>query len=71
MSRVTTQAGQESEVLALLYELLDAHADTIELRNQRGSELRWEIHLDYLRALQRKTREIVARWPPASETEPK
>ena len=47
-------------LVALVYELLDAHHDTVEL----GAELaddRWQAHLDYLRALQRKGREVLAR----------
>lgn len=46
-------------LIALVYELLDAHQDTVEL----GAELAedsWQAHLDYLRALQRTGRELLA-----------
>jgi hypothetical protein len=45
---------------ALVYELLDAHDDTARLAAGLG-DIAWEIHLDYLRALQRKGREMLAR----------
>ncbi len=47
---------------ALLYELLDAHADTARLAAgpARDGDLRWRAHLDYLRALQRTGREALA-----------
>ena len=48
------------QLRVLIYELLDAHADMIELRGDLADELRWAAHLDYLRALQRKSREILA-----------
>ena len=44
---------------ALLYELLDAHLDTLELAKDLLEE-RWRAHLDYLRALQRTARELIA-----------
>jgi hypothetical protein len=72
MNEMTTQAKPEAEVLSLVYELLDAHADTIAIGGELAAELRWQVHIDYLRVLQRKTREILARWYPTSETtEPK
>jgi hypothetical protein len=58
---------------ALVYELLDAHDDTARLAAElaldraapgvpagRLATLRWQAHLDYLRALQRKGRETLA-----------
>jgi hypothetical protein len=56
-----------AELVCLTYELLDAHADTIEISRELSDGLPWEAHLDYLRALQRKAREILARWPAAPE----
>jgi hypothetical protein len=44
---------------ALAYELLDAHSDTSELDGLRLDGA-WAAHLDYLRALQRKGRELLA-----------
>jgi hypothetical protein len=45
---------------ALVYELLDAHADTAELADELRGEPQWAAHLDYLRALQRTGRETLA-----------
>ena len=49
-----------ADVIELVYELLDAHDDTAELAGGLG-DLAWELHLDYLRALQRRGREVLAR----------
>ena len=49
------------DLLALSYELLDAHVDTIELTAERELGARWDAHLDYVRALQRVGRALVAR----------
>ena len=46
---------------ALAYELLDAHADTAQLADGLACDPSWTAHLDYLRALQRKGREMLAR----------
>jgi hypothetical protein len=45
----------------LAYELLDAHADTAQLIDGLPYNSSWAAHLDYLRALQRKGREMLAR----------
>jgi hypothetical protein len=45
----------------LAYELLDAHTDTAQLVDGLPYDPSWAAHLDYLRALQRKGREILAR----------
>jgi hypothetical protein len=49
---------------ALAYELLDAHSDTAQLADGLKGDRRWAAHLDYLRALQRKGRETLARTGP-------
>jgi hypothetical protein len=50
-----------AELSALVYELLDAHADTAELAGELpAQEPRWAAHLDYLRALQRTARATLA-----------
>ena len=49
---------------ALAYELLDAHADTAELADGLQCDWSWAAHLDYLRALQRKGREMLAATAP-------
>jgi hypothetical protein len=46
---------------SLAYELLDAHADTAQLADGLAYDRSWAAHLDYLRALQRKGRETLAR----------
>jgi hypothetical protein len=45
----------------LVYELLDAHADTMRLARELDSDPAWAAHLDYLRDLQRVGRESLAR----------
>ena len=44
----------------LIYELLDAHADTAELAEELQDEPLWSAHLEYLRALQREGRAALA-----------
>jgi len=54
-------ADRRSEQLArLVYELLDAHADTEQLASHHEHDLLWGAHLDYLRDLQRVAREVLA-----------
>jgi hypothetical protein len=48
------------DVGALVYELLDAHADTADLAADLPWDPRWTAHLEYLRALQRTGREALA-----------
>lgn len=58
---LSSPATERSERLArLVYELLDAHADTERLAHERPSRLQWGVHLSYLRDLQRVGREILA-----------
>jgi hypothetical protein len=54
------QAQRDDELVLLVYELLDAHDDTLRIATEPARELAWAAHLEYLRALQRKGREIVA-----------
>jgi hypothetical protein len=49
-----------ASLAALAYELLDAHADTAQLADGLPYDPSWAAHLDYLRALQRKGREMLA-----------
>ena len=53
-----------ASLAALAYELLDAHADTAQLADGLPYDRSWAAHLDYLRALQRKGREMLARTAP-------
>ena len=48
-------------LIALTYELLDAHADTARLAGDEASAAEWQSHLAYLRDLQRVGRETLAR----------
>jgi hypothetical protein len=49
------------EIVALSYELLDAHADTALLSVEDATDAEWQRHLAYLRDLQRVGRETLAR----------
>jgi hypothetical protein len=53
-----------ARLAVLAYELLDAHADTAQLADGLTYDGSWAAHLDYLRALQRKGRETLARTAP-------
>jgi hypothetical protein len=61
-------AGDETleRLAGLVYELLDAHSDTARLASDMDASARWDAHLDYLRALQRKGREMLAQSAPAT-----
>jgi hypothetical protein len=48
-------------LIALSYELLDAHADTQRIAGAVATDVEWESHLAYLRDLQRVGREALAR----------
>jgi hypothetical protein len=58
---ISTSAERAEQLAHLVYELLDAHADTDRLVRGPSTQLRWQAHLDYLRDLQRTGREILAR----------
>jgi hypothetical protein len=47
-------------VTELVYELLDAHVDTIRMAHELDEDPAWAAHLDYLRDLQRVGREALA-----------
>ena len=48
-------------VTELVYELLDAHVDTMRMADELATDPAWAAHLDYLRDLQRVGREALAR----------
>lgn len=52
--------GPTLALAELVYELLDAHVDTIELTAGLELDHEWLSHLDYLRALQRAGRRVLA-----------
>jgi hypothetical protein len=57
----STDLGAAEHLGALVYELLDAHQDTLHLAGVPAEDERWAAHLDYLRDLQRVGREYLAR----------
>ncbi len=60
----TRGATPVDQLSGLLYELLDAHVDTIKLAWELEENQSWAAHLDYLRDLQRVGRETLARVAP-------
>lgn len=56
-----TGAGPAEPLGMLVYELLDAHEDTMRLAEALAADQEWAAHLDYLRDLQRVGRERLAR----------
>ena len=57
-NRTATISG--GYVTELVYELLDAHVDTMRLAHGLDGDPAWAAHLDYLRDLQRVGREALA-----------
>jgi hypothetical protein len=58
--RVHLVAGPEVDVRELLSELVDAHADTVQLASGPATDMAWSTHCDYLRDLQRLAQEMLA-----------
>jgi hypothetical protein len=56
----STVPGVVEYLEPLLYELLDAHQDTMRLAAGLAEDANWAAHLDYLRDLQRVGRERMA-----------
>jgi hypothetical protein len=59
---------QVAALVALTYELLDAHADTARLARDQANDAGWQNHLAYLRDLQRVARGMLAH--ATAETDP-
>jgi hypothetical protein len=59
----STPKLRDTDTVTLIYELLDAHQDTAEIAQDLCDDPEWAAHLDYLRALQRTGREMLARMP--------
>ena len=57
---VRDTATADSRLAELVYELLDAHGDTMRLAGEQVETPAWAAHLDYLRDLQRVGRELLA-----------
>jgi hypothetical protein len=60
MSNAKTSVETSAKLVALVYELMDAHDDTARLAAGLGNDVRWAAHLDYLQQLQRVGRELLA-----------
>jgi hypothetical protein len=56
----TSTPTTEQALVILAYELLDAHDDTARLIRSEVDDEQWTAHLDYLRCLQRRGREVLA-----------
>ena len=66
LDRNATGTTTTTEFLTdLVYELLDAHCDTICLADEPADDVAWQAHLQYLRDLQRVGGEALARVPSA------
>jgi hypothetical protein len=64
LSRARASADAcDDDTITLIYELLDAHQDTAEIAQDLCDDPEWASHLEYLRALQRIGREMLARMP--------
>jgi hypothetical protein len=61
VARPARGAIADHELAVVVYELLDAHDDTVRLGEGLEGDLRWRAHVDYLRGLQRVGREALAR----------
>jgi hypothetical protein len=55
-----TTSRDRNKLAELVYELLDAHVDTIALAGESPEDPAWAAHLDYIRDLQRVGRERLA-----------
>ncbi len=55
------------ELTELVYELIDAHGDTVALAGELGDARDWGAHIDYLQGLQRVARAALARIPDPAE----
>src|SRR5206468_10099280 len=55
-----TIVATQAQLAELVYELLDAHVDTMRLVEDPEAHPGWDAHLDYLRDLQRVGRQVLA-----------
>ncbi len=61
-----TRGMTVDQLSQLVYELLDAHADTICMGEDMSYDMEWAAHLEYLRGLQRVGREVLANLEPVA-----
>ena len=57
---VALSPGAFEQLTRLVYELLDAHDDTVRIATGQDLDGRWQAHLSYLCDLQRVARELLA-----------
>jgi hypothetical protein len=60
MTNANPTADLSDHLAPLVYELLDAHYDTVRLAEDVAEDECWHAHLAYLRDLQRVAREVLA-----------
>lgn len=65
-----TSSNRAAALERLVEELTDAHEDTVLLATGPSTGLEWQVHVDYLRAMQRAARESLARMHDTSGTSP-
>jgi hypothetical protein len=58
--RPHTRPLLSEKAVVLIYELLDAHDDTVRLAGNLTCDPDWQAHVEYLRALHRTGRELLA-----------
>ena len=56
----SSRPARDTVLERLVDELAGAHEATVRLAALGGSEVEWDVHLDYLRAMQRLARETLA-----------
>jgi hypothetical protein len=64
-----TGSSAPDHMTELVYELLDAHRDTVLLGDELVEDGQWAAHLDYLRGLQRVGHEALAQLSGMGNTE--
>jgi hypothetical protein len=60
MQQVRTSDPRTAELTLLVDELTEALEETVRLATGGAAPLEWDVHLDYLRAMQRVARETLA-----------
>jgi translation initiation factor 2B subunit (eIF-2B alpha/beta/delta family) len=57
---ISIETRPVAQLHRLVEELTDAHEDTVLLATSRATALEWQVHLDYVRAMQRLAHETLA-----------
>jgi hypothetical protein len=61
MQNAKQTCDPSAALVGLIYELLDAHEDTVRLALEIDGDEQWAAHIDYLRRLERVGHEALAR----------